>query len=377
MTDRFPKTLGIEEEYLLVDRDTGALAKSPPEALLHECQRRHKGQVSPEFLRSQIEVGTTICTSLQEARDQLADLRGTIAEVASDYNLTPIAASTHPFARWKDQVHTNKSRYATLVGELQGVARRMVICGMHVHVGIEDQNLRIDLMNQVKYFLPHLLSFSTSSPFWSGADTGLKSYRLTIFDNLPRTGLPEFFSSYSEYEEYAQTLIKSGVIQDTSKLWWDVRPSANFPTLEMRISDVCTRLEDGMAVAAFYLCLISHLERLKRRNQKWRVYSSALIRENRWRAQRYGLDEGLVDLGRQEIVSWTELIDEIEDLLIEDAERLGCVKELKHLHTILARGTSAHKQVEVYQSAIGAGVHEEEALREVTRMLMRETLIGV
>ena len=374
MNKPFPKTLGIEEEYLLVDIETGALAHNPPEELLLECQRRHEGQVSPEFLRSQIEVGTTICTQISEAYDQLSALRQTIAEVAKDYGLAPIAASTHPSARWKDQLHTPKARYATLVGELQGVARRMVICGMHVHVGVEDPNLRIDLMNQVKYFLPHILCFSTSSPFWTGSDTGLKSYRLTIFDNLPRTGLPEAFSSYSDYVDYTETLKVSGLVEDTSKLWWDVRPSASFPTLEMRISDTCTRLEDGMAVAALYLCLIGHLADLKRNNQKWRLYSSALIKENRWRAQRYGLDEGLVDFGQRAVKSWPVLIEEIETLLMPQAERLGCVDELRHLRTIYNRGTSAHGQLRTYYQAKEDGADEQEALREVIFWLMRETL---
>lgn len=373
MSSIFPKTLGIEEEYLLVNAETGELANDPPEELLLECQRRHEGQVTPEFLRSQIEVGTTVCTSLSEAYQQLSTLRSTIADVASEYGLAPIAASTHPSARWKDQLHTPKARYATLIGELQGVARRMVICGMHVHVGIEDPELRIDLMNQVKYFLPHLLCFSTSSPFWTGVDTGLKSYRLTIFDNLPRTGLPEAFSSYSDYLEYTETLKSAGLVEDTTKLWWDVRPSARFPTLEMRISDTCTRLEDGMAVAAMYLCLIGHLADLKRRNQKWRVYSSSLIKENRWRAQRYGLDEGLVDFGRKRVISWPQLIDEFEQLLAPQAEKLGCVDELHHLRTIYNRGTSAHGQLKVYYDAIEQGASPDEALHDVTRWLIKET----
>ena len=377
MNDPFPRTLGIEEEYLLVDRETGELARNPPEELLLECQRRHEGQVSPEFLRSQIEVGTTVCSNLKEAYTELSALRRTIADVASDFGLAPIAASTHPFAKWKDQLHTPKARYATLVGELQGVARRMVICGMHVHVGVEDPNLRIDLMNQVKYFLPHILCFSTSSPFWTGSDTGLKSYRLTIFDNLPRTGLPEAFSSYSDYIEYTETLKASGLVEDTSKLWWDVRPSSRFPTLEMRISDACTRLEDGMAVAALYLCLIGHLADLKRHNQKWRVYSSALIKENRWRAQRYGLDQGLVDFGKREVKSWPVLIEEFETLLMPQAERLGCVDELTHLRTIYHRGTSAHGQLKTYQEAIARGADQSEALREVVKWLMNETLCGL
>ena len=374
MNEPFPRTLGIEEEYLLVERETGKLARNPPEELLIECQRRHEGQVSPEFLRSQIEVGTTVCTSLDEAYKQLSSLRRTIAEVALEYGLAPIAASTHPFAKWKEQLHTPKARYATLVGELQGVARRMVICGMHVHVGVEDPNLRIDLMNQVKYFLPHILCFSTSSPFWTGSDTGLKSYRLTIFDNLPRTGLPEAFSSYSEYLEYTETLKASGLVEDTSKLWWDVRPSARFPTLEMRISDTCTRLEDGMAVAALYLCLIGHLADLKRHNQKWRVYSSSLIKENRWRAQRYGLDQGLVDFGRRQVTSWPVLIEELETLLMPQAERLGCVAELSHLRTIYNRGTSAHGQLRVFYEALEGGADHQEALFEVLQWLMTETL---
>lgn len=370
----FPKTLGIEEEYLLVDRESGELANDPPEEILTECQRRHEGQVSPEFLRSQIEVGTTVCTSLGEARQQLMNMRSTIAEVASGYGLAPIAASTHPFARWKDQRHTPKARYATLVGELQGVARRMLICGMHVHVGVEDPELRIDLMNQVKYFLPHILCFSTSSPFWTGLNTGLKSYRLTIFDNLPRTGLPEFFSSYSEYLEYTEILQDADLIQDTSKLWWDVRPSSRFPTLEMRISDTCTRLDDAMAVAALYLCLMSYLAELKRHNQKWRVYSSSLIKENRWRAQRYGLDEGLVDLGQRVLKPWPQLITELEKILEPHAERLECLDELRHLRTIYHRGTSAHTQISVYKEALDAGAAETEALRSVVRWLIDETV---
>jgi carboxylate-amine ligase len=374
MDTTFPKTLGIEEEYLLVHKDTGELANDPPEELLIECQRRHEGQVTPEFLRSQIEVGTTVCTSLQEAHQQLMEMRSTIAEVAENYGLAPIAASTHPFARWKDQRHTPKARYATLVGELQGVARRMLICGMHVHVGVEDPELRIDLMNQVKYFLPHILCFSTSSPFWTGVNTGLKSYRLTIFDNLPRTGLPEFFSSYSEYREYTEILQDANLIEDTSKLWWDVRPSARFPTLEMRISDTCTRLEDGMAVAALYLCLMSYLAELKKNNQKWRVYSSSLIKENRWRAQRYGLDEGLVDLGQRVLKPWPLLITEFERILEPYAERLGCLDELQHLRTIYHRGTSAHSQISIYQDALDAGATEDEALKAVVQWLVKETV---
>jgi carboxylate-amine ligase len=377
MSNRFPETLGIEEEYLLVDQTTRELAQDPPPELLAECQRRHQEQVSPEFLRSQIEVGTTICTSVHQAVSQLKTMRKTIADVAHQYGLAPIAASTHPFARWRDQKHTSKARYATLLGELQGVARRLVICGMHVHVGIDDPNLRIDLMNQVKYFLPHILSFSTSSPFWCGVETGLKSYRLTIFDNLPRTGLPEFFQSYSDYQHYTQTMIKTGLIDDTSKLWWDIRLSSRFPTLEMRISDVCTSVEDSGAVASLYLCLMGYLDHLRRNNQSWRVYSNSMIKENRWRAQRYGLDQGLVDFGDQAIEEWPNILTDLEEILMDQAVKLNCVNEFKHLRTILQRGTSAHRQVAIYHQALSDGATEQEALCAVVDWLVEETVRGL
>ena len=370
-------TLGIEEEYLLVDRESGALAEDPPEEILLECQRRHEGQVSPEFLRSQIEVGTEICRSLPEAREQLAALRSTIAEVAGEYGFAPIAASTHPFARWHQQKPTSKARYATLASELQGVGRRLVICGMHIHVGVPDPEHRIDLMNQVRYFVPHILAFSTSSPFWTGRDTGLKSYRLSVFDGLPRTGLPEPFDSYGHYERYCKTLVEAGIIADTSKLWWDVRPNATFPTLEMRIADVSTRLDDGMAIAALYICLIRCLTRLRRQNQRWRSYQSSLIAENRWRAQRYGLGEGLIDLGRRELVSWPQLLDEFDELLREDAAALGCEAELAHLRVIHEQGTSAHRQLDTFYRLQSEGASEDEALRGVVQQLIRETVEGL
>ena len=222
-------TLGIEEEYLLVDKDTRDLAQEPPPALLAKCEEALRGQVSPEFLRSQIEVGTRVCRSMQEARDQLIHLRSTVGRIAGEFGLAPIAASTHPFAKWASQQHTDKERYNVLARDLQHVARRLVICGMHVHVGIEDEDLRIDLLGQATYFLPHLLALSTSSPFWEGAQTGLKSYRLSVFDELPRTGLPYQFESWSEYERRIELLVSAGLIEDATKLWWDLRPSRALP----------------------------------------------------------------------------------------------------------------------------------------------------
>ena len=245
-----------------------------------------------------------------------------MAEVTARHGLAPIAASTHPFASWHLQKHTDKERYNILAQDLQAPGRRLVICGMHVHIGIEDPQLRIDFMGQVAYFLPHLLALSTSSPFWGGEDTGLKSYRMAVFNELPRTGLPELFESWGEYERHLKALIAAGVIEDGSKLWWDVRPSARFPTLEMRITDVCTTLDDGIAVAALYRCLLRMLWRLRRSNQRWRRYAAMLINENRWRAQRYGTDAGLADFGKGEIVPYADLLEEMIELVREDAELL-------------------------------------------------------
>ncbi|MCC6173511.1 MAG: YbdK family carboxylate-amine ligase, partial [Gammaproteobacteria bacterium] len=230
-----PFTVGIEEEYLLVDRRTGDVANDPPPELLERCGERSRGQISPEFLRCQVEVGTRVARSMVEARADLARLRSLIVEIAADYDLAPIAASSHPFARVTSQVRTDKERYFALAHEMQATARRMLICGMHVHVGIDDDELRIDLMNQMTYFLPHLLALSCSSPFWEGEETGLHSFRLTIFNSLPRTGLPDRFASYGEFRRELETLIRNGLIQDTSKIWWDIRPSSRYPTLETRI----------------------------------------------------------------------------------------------------------------------------------------------
>lgn len=302
-------TIGIEEEHLLVDRRTGALAVDPPEALLSECEALAGGQINPEFLKCQIEIVTRVCRSMGEARTDLVRLRSAIAGVAGRHGLAPIAASTHPFAKWSDQKHTDRERYDRLAKDLAGVARRLIICGLHVHVGIPDDDLRIDLMNQVSYFLPHLLALSASSPFWQGEETGLQSYRLSVFDSLPRTGLPERLETWGEYQRLVNRLTQAGLIEDATKLWWDIRPSARYPTLELRVTDVCTRLDDGISVAALYRCLLAALLRLKQKNQRWRIYANALIDENRWLAQRYGIAGSLVDFGKGEAVPYASLLE--------------------------------------------------------------------
>jgi carboxylate-amine ligase len=371
-----PFTVGIEEEYLLVNTQTRDLDNDPPAAMLAECTELGGGQVTPEFLRSQIEIGTRVCKSMDEARAELKKLRGIVVSVGKRHGLAPIAASTHPFARAVQQKHTEKDRYFALAREMQAPARRMVICGMHVHVGIEDDELRIDLMNQLSYFLPHLLALSCSSPFWEGENSGLKSFRLTVFNALPRTGLPEHFVSYAEYQRHINILIQNNLIQDTSKIWWDLRPSWRYPTLETRVMDVCTSLDDAVALAALNVCVLRMLWRLRRNNQRWRVYPDLLIRENRWRAMRYSFDEGLLDLAKGELVPFAELLDEMLELIREDADAMGCTKDIQHAREILKRGTSAHRQVKQFEEAKSRGASDREALNAVVDWLVRETAKG-
>jgi len=363
-------TMGIEEEYLLVDLESFDLAKAP-DALMSACTDKLEGQVSPEFLQCQIEIGTGICRTIAEARTDLRRLRATVAECAAVFGLAPIAVSCHPFADWKDQQHTDKDRYNQLARDLGGVVERMLICGAHCHVGLPDPDTRTDLMRQLSYFLPHMLALSASSPFWQGRDTGLASYRLTIFDNLPRTGLPPDFASFGEFRRTVDTLVDLDLIEDSSKIWWDLRPSARFPTLETRICDVSPRMEDQLALSALIQCLTRMLMRLRERNQRWRVYDRFLVNENRWRAQRYGVTDGLIDFGRGAVVPVPELVEELITLVAEDAEALGCMDEVQRLR-VLAVTSSADRQRKVYADARAAGGSHETAMRDVVEHLVEE-----
>ena len=363
---------------MLVDPKTRNLSDRVPPSLVEECEAAlEKGQVTPEFLQAQIEIGTRKCDTIKEAGQEVAQLRRLVADTAGKHDLAIIASSTHPFAAWDAQHHTDKERYNVLARDMQGVARRLVIGGMHVHVGIDDDELRIDLLGQISYFLPHLLALSTSSPFWRGQKTGLMSYRISVFDELPRTGLPESFDSFGEYRRHIDTLISAGIFEDASKLWWDVRPAQRFPTLELRIPDVCTRMDDGITIAALYVCLLRMLYRLKRNNQRWRRYTNMLVQENRWRAQRYGLDEGLVDFGRGVIVPYADLLEEILVLIHEDALALDCLEEVERAREILHRKTSAHQQIATYERALSEGASKQEALESVVDFLIEESVAGL
>ena len=364
-------TIGVEEEYLLVDKDSFDLAPAP-EGLMEACKVRLENQVAPEYLNCQIEIGSRVCGTIGQAREDLRRLRSAVAEEAARFNLAPIAASCHPFSDWRDQHHTNKQRYNALRDDLGGVVRRMLICGQHVHVGIDNPDLRIDVMNQMRYFLPHLLALSCSSPFWQGQDTGLACYRLTVFDNLPRTGIPPQMDSWSTYERSVQAMTRVGVIEDSSKIWWDLRPSSRFPTIESRICDVSPLLETTLTIAALTQALCRMLWRLASRNQRWRLYDRFLIEENRWRAQRYGISEGLIDWGQREILPFDTLLQELIELVGQDADALQSLPEIEHALAILQTGTSADRQRAVHADALQAGSTPDQALRAVVRHLTEE-----
>ena len=367
-------TIGVEEEYWLVHRHTGDLIEKQPPDLMQAMTKVMGQQVTKEFHGSQIEIGTKICHSSQEIRQELVRLRSQIAAIAAQYELTIMAASTHPSAEWDKQIHSEGDHYQSLVEDFQQVILRLLICGMHVHVGIEDKDLRIELMNQMNYFLPHLLALSTSSPFWRGKNMGLSSYRLSLFDNLPRSGTPEIFHSYAEYERLINILLNSGAIDNPAKIWWDLRPSTKWPTVEMRITDICTNIDDAVCIASITRCLFRALYRLRCQNQSWRKYPITLIKQNRWMAQRNGVNAGLIDFGRGEIRPFHDLADDLLEFIAQDMEYFDCQKDVSHIYTILNKGTSSDRQKQVYQSAIESQKSHEEALFEVKQLLMSETL---
>ena len=374
MADEPAWSIGIEEEYLLVERESGELVTEQPPGLMEKVADLRYGLVSRELFSSQIEIGTGICTNMKYLRADIGLMRLAVAEAAGEHGLAPIAASAHPFARWHQQRYSEGERYGALTEDLQGVTRRLVVSGMHVHVGIEDPDLRIGLMGQAAYFLPHLLALSTSSPFWEGRDTGLKSYRMSVIGTLPRTGLPEKFDSWSDFKRHVEMLVRAGIIEDSSMVWWDIRPSERYPTLEMRVTDLPTRMEDAIAIASMYVCVLRMLWRLGLENRRWRSYANSLLSENLWRAQRYGVGDRLIDFGKAELVPLPDLVEELIELLRPDAEALGCVVELEHTRTICRRGTSADRQLAVYKEALNAGATDDEALKAVVDTLIADTV---
>lgn len=362
-------TLGIEEEFQIIDPETREL-KSHVSEILEEGKLLLGEKIKPEMIQSMIEVGTGICHNVQEAREDITKLRCIISGLAKNKGMAIVAASTHPFSKWSDQTIFEDERYEFIVEELQMVARSLLIFGLHVHVGIESLERRIQIMNGARYFLPHVLALTTSSPFWLGHQTGLKSYRSEVFKKFPRTDIPDHFESYSQYENYVNLLISMNCIDNAKKIYWDLRPHPFFPTLEFRICDIPTRVDDTVAIAALFQAIVAKLHSMIDKNWGFREYRRMYIQENKWRAIRYGLDGKLLDLGKQKEVPARDLIRELLEFVDDVVDILDSRKEIEHIHTILDRGTSADEQLRVFEETGGD-------FKAVVDMLLKNTLENV
>ena len=359
-------TIGIEEEYQIIDTESRELTSFITE-FMEQGAMVFNENVKPEFLQSQIEVGSSICKDIKEARSEICRLRNLVSDIAAKNKCNIVAAGTHPFSKWEDQLVTNKERYRGLLDSMQIVAKRLLIFGMHIHIGIKDRDLRIDIMNQMRYFMPHILALSTSSPFWWGQKTGFKSYRSIVFEDLPRTGIPERFDSYVEYEQYIHTLIKCGCIDEATKIWWDIRPHPIFPTLEFRICDCTTKVNEVIAIAALIQSLVAKLIKLRMSNQSWRSYRSSMIAENKWRAIKDGIKGELIDFGKQTEISASELMEELIELIDDVLDPLGTRKDVEYLFTLLKEGSSADRQISCYERT--------DSLEAVVDQLSEETMM--
>lgn len=342
-------TLGIEEEFQIVDAETREL-RSYVSQIIEDGRGSSllRERVRPEMHQSVVETGTGICRDIKQAREEITELRGSLKALAEKGGMRIVAAGTHPFSDWKKQEITDGERYKGIVEDLQDVARANLIFGLHVHVGLKDREVAMALANQVRYFLPHLLALSTSSPFWLGRPSGLMSTRTEIFKRFPRTGIPGHFDSYGEFQRLVDLLVKTGCMDNAKKIWWDVRAHPFFDTVEIRICDMTTRIDDTVALAALIQAVMGKLYLLYRRNWAFREYSRELIEENKWRAVRYGLDGTLIDFGKQEQVPMRILVGELLDFVEEAAEIFKSQGELERIRAILQEGTSANRQVGVF-----------------------------
>jgi carboxylate-amine ligase len=366
MAHRF--TLGVEEEFQIIDPETMEL-RSHVVHLLSAAARGLGDQVKQEMHQSIVETGTKICENVSELRLEMHRTRNELVAAAEKTGLRVAAAGTHPFSSWIDQIISPGERYQNIVEEMGQLARSLLIFGMHIHVAMPDKQTTIDMMNMVRYFVPHLLALSTSSPFWMGRNTGLKSFRTTVFRRFPRTGIPEDFDSWSSYENFINLLVKLHCIDNGKKIWWDVRPHPTFGTLEFRMFDVATRVEEAVAIAALTQAIVVKLHRLYTGNMGWRIYRRALIEENKWRAARYGIEGKLIDFGKEAEVPMRVLIPELLELVDDVVDDLGSRSAVDYVHTILNEGTSAERQLRVFQ--------ETGDLKEVVRHLVNETRGGM
>jgi carboxylate-amine ligase len=369
MTKKPPTlTIGIEEEYQIIDPETRELRSYITEILKEDSVLM--GEVKPELHQSMVEVGTKVCRTPADARLELVRLRKLVMDLAAKKGLKIAAAGSHPFSAWQTQEITPLERYIGVKEDLQDLAQRLLIFGTHVHIGIEDREFLIDAMNVSRYFLPHVLALSSSSPFWLGRLTGLKSYRSVVFRNFPRTGVPPQLASWSEYERLVQTLVDTNSIPNSSKIWWDVRPNWTYPTIEFRICDVNTRVEEAVCMAAIFQAIIAKLWKLRRDNLTFRIYPQELIEENKWRAVRYGLDGNMIDFGKNQEFPARAIIRELLEWFLDDVvDELGSRKEVEYALRILDEGTSADRQIATWRRTGN--------LHDVVDQLIRETAEGV
>ena len=361
-------TLGIEEEFQTIDPVTRNL-RSHMSKLVEDGRITLKERVKAEMHQAVVEVGTNICHNIQEAREEVTYLRKMILDLAEKQDLRVAAAGTHPFADWVDQLITDDPRYDQIIDEMRDVARGNLIFGLHVHVGIESRNEGIQIMNAVRYFLPHIYALSTNSPFWCGRNTGFKSYRSKVFDKFPRTGIPDFFSSAAEYDEYVALLIKTNCIDNGKKIWWDIRVHPFFNTIEFRMCDVPMRTDETICLAAIMQALVAKIHKLHSQNLSFRPYRRMLINENKWRAARYGIHSKLIDFGKQEEIEYKILIHELLEFIDDVVDELGSRKEIEYIHQILEMGTGADRQLAVFE--------ETGCLNAVVDYIVSETKIGL
>ncbi len=365
---------GIEEEYFVTDMRTRNVRHVMSKRFFRACKKELGDCVTNEMLQSQIEVATSPCETMPQAREQLQKFRSVIAKRAAGHGLGIVACGTHPLALWHEQKHTPKKRYNELMADLQMVGLRDMLCGMHVHVEVPDPALRVAIMYRAIPFLPLLLALSTSSPFWQGHRTGLHGYRLAAYDELPRTGFPPLFKTLEEYQNYVDTLVSADVIKDASYIWWAIRPSLRHPTLELRITDACTRVDDAICIAAIFRCLMRHLVEQTDINADLSPIGQAIAVENKWRAQRYGTAVSFVDQRSMQAEPIVNVLEDLLERIADDAQALCCVDEITHARKILKRGSSADEQLKIYDNARMDGRSRQSALREVVDWLYQETI---
>src|ERR1043166_8245725 len=361
-------TLGIEEEFAIIDPETRQL-RSHIHEILEDGRVTLKEQIKPEMHQSVVELGTEICQSVVDAREHVLGLRAKLAALAGRSGLKIASVGTHPFSHWHDQLITEGERYQEIVKDMQLLARANLIFGLHVHVGIPERESAIHVMNQARYFLPHIYALSVNSPFWVGHNTGLKGYRLKVFERFPRTGIPDAFESLSEYEDYCKLLVKTGCIDNPKKIWWDIRLHPFFDTLEVRVCDAQTRVDDTLAMAALIQAIIVRLYKLLRQNTTFRIYRRRLLDENRWRASRYGIDGKLIDFGREAEVETRSLLNELLEFVATEVNELGTAREMAHVERIMREGTGADRQLAVWQRM--------QDMNAVVDQLVQETYEGL